>query len=126
MSDMTNYLREALADHIFNGITYIAPSGLYLALYTTAPTASGGGTEVAGGSYVRPLLSWGPTGEPGEQENEMVQIENMPQADVVAVGITDSETGGNLLFFKGGFGTISLLPGDTYAAVAGAIKIKIV
>lgn len=124
MSDTSNYLRDALADHIFGGVPYTPPADFYLALFSVAPTASGGGTEVAGGGYARPVITWESTGEPGEYENEMVQIEDMPEVDVVAIGVMDSLSGGNLLFFKSDFGTLSFLSGDTYAALAGSITAK--
>ena len=49
----SNYLSNEILDHVFSGNAFTAPSNYYVALYTVAPTASGGGTEVTGGGYVR-------------------------------------------------------------------------
>lgn len=126
MSDMTNYLRDKLGEHIFSGVEYTMPENVYLVLFTAAPTVEGGGTEVSGGGYARQLLLMDGTGTDGEYENQMLTIVNMPEADVVALGISDDDTAGNLLVFKDDFGTISLQGGDTYVAAPGTITFKFV
>ena len=76
----------------------------YVALFTAAPTDAGGGTEVSGGSYARVDSSglWGaPTGtSPSTVQNSSAVT--FPQATaswgtVVAFGIYDAATNGNLL-----------------------------
>lgn len=49
----SNFLENAFLNHAFRGTAYTAPTSLYVALYTVAPSDSGGGTEVSGGSYAR-------------------------------------------------------------------------
>lgn len=39
------------------GSTTLGPSTVYLALFTAAPSASGGGTEVSGGGYARVAIT---------------------------------------------------------------------
>lgn len=53
MSSMSDYLENKLIDHLFRGLAFTAPGTLYFALFTAAPSDSGGGTEVSGGSYAR-------------------------------------------------------------------------
>ena len=53
MAAMSNYLENKLIDFLFRGISFSAPSPLHFALFTTAPTDAGTGTEVAGGGYAR-------------------------------------------------------------------------
>jgi len=57
----TNYLENRLVDLLFRSATYAKPSALYVALYTSAPSDAGGGTEVAGGGYARVNLAPGDT-----------------------------------------------------------------
>jgi hypothetical protein len=52
-SGKSNTLKNAILDHVLGGPDYVRVSPLYLALYTVAPTAAGGGTEVTGGAYAR-------------------------------------------------------------------------
>jgi hypothetical protein len=58
----SNGLESWLVDHVFGGIPYPPPITVYSALYTTAPTQSGGGVEVIGGGYVRMPVTFAPTG----------------------------------------------------------------
>lgn len=53
MSAFSHYLQNALVDHIFRDRPYTVPGGLYIGLFTAAPNAGGGGTEVSGGAYER-------------------------------------------------------------------------
>lgn len=79
--------------------------GTYVALFTAAPTKAGGGTEVSGGSYARVFVvdtAWAVTGLPWTAAN--LSLISFPTATaswgtVVAYGIFDAATVGNLLFF---------------------------
>ena len=53
MSGFSDYLEDKVLDHVFGGNAYTAPTTLYVALYTVAPSDTGGGTEVSGGGYAR-------------------------------------------------------------------------
>jgi hypothetical protein len=46
-----------ILDHIVGKTSYTMPSTVYVALFTTAVTDTGGGTEVTGGSYARKLTA---------------------------------------------------------------------
>jgi len=105
---MSDYLENQLIDHIFRTATFAKPAGIYIGLYTTAPTDAGGGTEVSGGSYARVAVtqadtSWdAPVAGDGHTQNSNDIVFPAPTADwgqVVAVGIFDASTGGNLLMW---------------------------
>lgn len=53
MAAMADYLENKLIDFLFRGQAYTPPATLYFALFTSAPSDAGGGTEVSGGSYSR-------------------------------------------------------------------------
>ena len=53
MAAFSDYLENKLIDHLFRGQTFSPPANLFFALFTAAPSDSGGGTEVSGGSYAR-------------------------------------------------------------------------
>jgi hypothetical protein len=52
MTAFSDHLENELLDHLM-GNSYTAPTGLWLALYTTDPGDLMTGTEVAGNGYVR-------------------------------------------------------------------------
>lgn len=104
MSSFSDYLEDALLDHVFGSADYTPPLVLYVALFTAAPTDAGGGTEVSGGAYARAIVTNNTTNFPaasGGSKSNGIEIA-FPQAtalwgDVVAVGIFDASTGGNML-----------------------------
>lgn len=115
MAAASNYLENAVVDHIFRASTFSKPSALYVGLFTAAPNDAGGGTEVTGGSYARAQLdpsnsnwaatqggtSGASTGTSGETSNAVEILFPAPSANwgqVGWVGIFDASTGGNLLF----------------------------
>ena len=51
MAAFSDYLENKVLGHVFGGTAYTAPTTLYVALYTVAPSDTGGGTEVSGGAY---------------------------------------------------------------------------
>jgi len=55
MAGFSDYLEDKVLDHVFGGNSYTAPGALYVALFTVAPSDTGGGTEVTGGAYASKL-----------------------------------------------------------------------
>jgi hypothetical protein len=108
----SDYLNSAILNWL-KGTTFLAaPATTYVALFTTAPTsdAGTGGTEVSGGAYARqPITS--STGWSAISGGATVaeQISNgavitfptptVSWGTVVAVGLYDAVTAGNLLYF---------------------------
>lgn len=117
MSAMSDYLENKLVDHIFRAQSFSAPATLYVALFTSAPSDSGGGTEVSGGNYARAsvtssLANWAGTqsagsttassGTGGQTSNNGAITFNAPSGanwgTVTHFGIFDAASSGNLLF----------------------------
>lgn len=107
MAAMSDFLEVELRKHLFRTGSYTKPTVLAIALFTVAPTDAGGGTEVTGGSYVRidvpPLdANWSGASSTSGLTDNVAEIA-FPVATanwgtVVAVGIFDALTVGNLLF----------------------------
>ena len=57
MAGMSDFLENAIIDHILRRTAYTQPNDVFVALFTAAPDDTGGGTEVTGGSYARVSLS---------------------------------------------------------------------
>jgi hypothetical protein len=107
MSAMSDYLEVEIRKHVFRTGTFTKPSALYVALYTAAPSDSGGGTEVTGGSYARvqrdPLdANWtAASATDGKTDNAAAITFPAPTGNwgqVTHFGIFDASTSGNLLF----------------------------
>lgn len=123
--NLSNYLEDKIVDHFLGTSSYTSPTNVYVALYTVGPTDSGGGTEVTGGSYVRKLATFGASSSGSASNNINIDFPNMPACTVVAIGIHDSSTSGNLL----AHGTLdinkSLDSGDTFRLQSGDLTISI-
>lgn len=94
---MTDYLENALLDHVFNGVTYTPPTTVYVALYTVAPGDAGGGTEMAGGSYARQAVTFDAASGGSVANDTLITFTDVPAATVVAAALLDASSGGNML-----------------------------
>ena len=107
MANMSDYLEVELRKHLFRTGSFTKPSALWIALFTVTPSDSGGGTEVSGGSYARVQRNPGdanwtaPDGTSGITRNAAAITFPAPSGGnwgtVVAFGIFDASTAGNLL-----------------------------
>ena len=121
MASMTDFLANKLRDHALGITSWTSPTDVYLALYTTATTAAGAGTEATGGSYARQVLSWDTT-DPGLAESDAdVVFTNMPAGTFTHGAIKDASTGGNMLFHGPLSASKTLGAGDSLRIPAGSI-----
>lgn len=97
----------------------IIPTTLYFAIFTATPNAAGGGTEVSGGSYARVPVTNNTTNFPATSAQNKTNgtAINFPSSTaawgtIVAWGIYDAPTGGNLWFY-GPITSVTLNNGDT-------------
>jgi len=126
----SDFLENELLDHVLGNAAYSAPATVYVALYTAAPTDAGGGTEVTGGSYVRKsvtnnVTNW-PAASGGAKANgtEITFIEATASwGEVVAFGIFDAESGGNLLYWADLTVSKTIGSGDTAKFAVGDLDV---
>jgi hypothetical protein len=106
MAGKSNYLEGKLLDELYGAAAFPAPATIYVALYTSAPSDAGGGTEVSGGSYARAAVTnngtnWpAASGTPRMKSNGTVITYAAPTANwgtVTHFGTFDAATAGNLL-----------------------------
>lgn len=113
----SDYLENKFIDWLLRGQSFTAPTNVYVALFTAAPSDAGGGTEVSGGSYARvqvasALANWAGTqgagttaassGTGGQTSNNGAVTFPAPTANwgvVTHFGIFDASSGGNLLYW---------------------------
>jgi len=134
MAGKTDYTENNLRNFIFRGVTFPVPAALYVGLFTTAPAENGsGGVEVTGGSYARVSVprttgAWKDpaTAVQGLTENLAEILFPTASANwgtVVAGGVWDAITGGNLLYF-GNMGVSKIVNNaDVFKFVTGDFEI---
>lgn len=128
--NLTNYLENKLLEHSTGKASWTAPTHTYLAIYTVAPTDSTSGTEVTGGNYARPQLTWGSA---SEGQISLTAAASFPASGtasvawgtVVAMGILDSATVGNLLWYAPVSPNFVLNSGDSFTVISGGITLAL-
>ncbi len=129
MAGFSDYLEDKVLEHVFGGNAYSAPSTLYVALYTVAPTDTGGGTEVSGGAYVRKASTFNVSGTNPTTASNAGAVE-YPTATanygtVVAVGIFDALSSGNLLAYANLTTSKVVSTGDVFRFNTGDLDVTL-
>lgn len=126
MSSASDYLENAILNHVFRNTALTSPATVYMGLFTVAPTDAGGGTEVTGGGYARQAVAFGaPSG--GAISNSAIEEFTASGANfgtIVAFGLFDAPTAGNLLAW-GTITSATINDGDTLRFAIGDIDITL-
>lgn len=122
----TNFLETELLDHAFGNAAYTAPTTHYLALYTAAPSDTGGGTECTGTSYVRTTVAFTTSGDTASNTGAV----EYPTAGgswgtITHVGVFDASTGGNLMAYGTLTASKAIDTGDVFRVPAGDLDITL-
>jgi len=123
--NLSDYLENKLLDHFLGTTSYTMPTPVYVGLYTVAPSDSSAGTEVSGGSYARQTATFSAASGGATSNAANIDFTNMPSATVVAIGISDALTSGNLLVWGTLTANKSLDAGDTLRIATGDLDISI-
>jgi hypothetical protein len=126
VSAFSNYLENKVLLHVFGATAYTAPTTLYLALYTVAPDDTGGGTEVSGTSYARQTIAFTVVSDTASNTSAVeFPTAGSTWGTVVAVGIFDNLTSGNLLAYGNLTSSKTIASGDVFRVPAGDLDITL-
>ena len=130
MAGFSDFLENAVLDHVFGGTAYTAPSTLYVALFTAAPSDSGGGTECSGGSYARksmPDMDISGTSPTQATNGAAVEVVTATGSwgTVTHCGVFDAATSGNLLGWAALTASKAVASGDVFRFDAGDLDITL-
>lgn len=121
---LTNFGEAAALDAI------LTTTNKWIALFTVTPGETGGGTEVSGGSYARVAATWAAavTGAPSTKNPSGAVTFATATADwaagatlIVAFGVFDAATVGNLVWYGALTTSRNVLNGDTPSFAAAAL-----
>lgn len=122
MASATDFLEGKLLDHALRIASWTMPSGLWVALYTTATSDAGGGTEVTGGSYARQPVTFGAGAAANERANSAaLSFPNMPAVTVTHAAIHDAVTAGNMHWHGALSSSVVMVAGNTFSFGVGEI-----
>jgi hypothetical protein len=117
---------EDKVNELLVGKTAFATPTAYVALYTAAPSDSGGGTEVTGGSYARKSTAgadWAASSGGSIQNANAITFATATASwgTVTHFGVFDALSGGNLLLWAPLTTSKTIGSGDTASFAAGAL-----
>lgn len=102
MAQMSNFLENAMIDHVFRNTPYVQSSTVYVTLYSTDPTDADTGTELVGNGYARTAVTFiAPTdGVTSNNADILFPVATADWTTITHIGVRDASTAGNLLFHK--------------------------
>lgn len=124
---MTDYLANAWLDHLFNNDTYINPSAVYIGHYTTTPTASTAGAEVADPGYDRQSAAWASPAVGASLLDAAVTWTPLATDDPQTLdgwALADANSAGNVLWFYQWPTPVDVPAGDTIELSAGMFALR--
>jgi len=129
MAALSDHSEALLLDWLMTTGTATRPTAWYVALYTAAPSDSGGGTEVSGNGYSRQSVTFAAATSPGGTTSNTGDITFTAAGGdwgtITHIGIHDALSGGNLLWHGAMTASKTVADGDTLQFSTGNIDLTI-
>jgi hypothetical protein len=131
MGGISTYLKNKLLDAAL-GTQFTKPATVYVALYSAAPNADGGGTELTGGAYARATVTNNSTNWPNASAGAKSNGAAFTFATATAAwssathwGIFDALTAGNLLWWGSCTTPVAAVEGSVLKFLTGEIDLTL-
>ena len=127
MSEMSNFLENALINATLRATTYTSVATVYVSLWTSDPTDAGSGTEVSGGSYARTAVTFGAPSNGASLNSADVTFPTATASwgTVGWIGINDASTSGNLLYHTALDTAKAIDSGDIFKISTGNLSVTL-
>ena len=127
MAALSDHAEKLLLDWMMTSGTATRPTAWFVALYTAAPSDSGGGTEVSGSGYARQAVAFNAATTPGGTTTNSADVSFTAAGGnygtVTHLGIFDASSSGNLLWHGALTADKTIADGDTITFAAGNIDL---
>jgi hypothetical protein len=127
MSEMSNFLENALINATLRATTYTSVATVYVSLWTSDPTDAGSGTEVSGGSYARTAVTFAAPSNGVTTNSADVTFPTATASWGVVgwIGINDASTSGNLLYHSPLDTSKTIDSGDIFKISTGNLSVTL-
>lgn len=130
MSSFTNYTENLVLEWLFTTESATRPTAWYVALFTAAPSDTGGGTEVSGSGYARKAtgtitVSGTDTTATNAAAIEFDAASGGNWGSVTHAAIMDASTGGNMLAWAQLTTARTINDGDVFRIPAGSLTVTL-
>lgn len=123
---LSNTFETTTLQWLFTTTSVTRPTAWYLALYTVAPTDTGGGTECSGTSYARQSFTMTVSGNTATNgANIEFPVAGSSWGTLVAVGVFTAVTGGDLIAYGNLTTSKAIDTGDVFRIPAGDLDITL-
>lgn len=128
MSQMSNYLENALINHTLRNTSMSSPATVYVSLHTANPDEDASGTEVAGNGYARQAATFA---APSDGVSATSGDITFPTATggawgtITHFGIWDASTVGNMLYYGTLAASKVVAEGDTVKFSSGNLSVTL-
>jgi len=123
---LSNTFETTTLQWLFTTTSVTRPTAWYLALYTVAPSDTGGGTECGGTSYARQSFTMTVSGNTATNgANVEFPVAGSSWGTLVAVGVFDALTSGNLIAYGNLTTSKAIDTGDVFRIPAGDLDITL-
>lgn len=122
----SDHLETEVLEWAFTSGTPTRPTAWYLALFTAAPSDSGGGTEVSGGAYARQSVTFTVSGDTASNSAAIeYPTATANYGTVTHVGVFDASSAGNLLAWAALTSSKTIETGDVFRVPSGDLDITL-
>lgn len=129
MAALSDHAENLLLNFLMTTGTATRPTNWYLALFTAAPSDTGGGTECSGNGYSRQTVAWdtasGSGGTTSNSGTVTFTASGGNFGNVTHIGIFDASTSGNLLWHGAMAAAKQVNSGDSIQFATGSIDLTI-
>jgi hypothetical protein len=129
MAALSDYSEKLLLDWLMTNGSATRPTAWYVALYTAAPSDSGGGTEVSGNGYSRQAVTFDAASTPGGTTSNSGAVTFTAAGGswgtITHIGIHDALSSGNLLWHGSMTASKTIADGDTLEFAIGNIDLTL-
>lgn len=129
MAALSDYAEKLILDYLMTSGSATRPTAWYVALYTSAPSDAGGGTELSGSGYARETVAFAAaTSGAGTTSNSGAVVFTADGGDwgsVTHMGIHDASSSGNLLWHGALAAAKTVLDGDSLEFAVGNIDLTV-
>ena len=129
MAALSDHAEKLLLDWLMTTGSATRPTAWFVALYTAAPSDSGGGTEVSGSGYSRQAVTFDAASSPDGVTNNTGAVTFTASGGswgtITHIGIFDASTSGNLLWHGALTTPRTVNDTDTLTFAIGAIELEL-
>lgn len=128
MAQMSDYLENALINHVLRNTPFATPGIVHVALFSSDPTDAGSGTELSSGTspgYARTVATFGApvNGVASNSAEVLFPAATGDWVTVTHMAIFDEASGGNMLMHKALPSSVTVLNTNNFRIPIGDLEV---